>query len=76
MLVFDAVAATRNAVNEMEDLPKPDWLPEDIYHYILFKARSGKTQPTWSADVVHEPIFNDGLVCNHVFDVFHVFDVW
>lgn len=32
-----------NAVHEMEGLAKPSWLPEEVYHYIMFKDHEAST---------------------------------
>ena len=31
----------RNAVHEMEGLGKPDWMPESVYRFVMFKALVG-----------------------------------
>ena len=35
--VVDTKSSLRNAVNEMEGLEKPSWLPDDVYRFIMFK---------------------------------------
>lgn len=38
-----SLVLAENAVHEMEGLAKPSWLPEEVYHYIMFKDHEAST---------------------------------
>jgi len=38
-----SLVLAENAVNEMEGLSRPSWLPEDVYHYVMFKDHEAST---------------------------------
>jgi len=49
-----SLVLAENAVNEMEGLPRPSWLPEDVYHYVMFKDHEasalGPKEPSCGGD--------------------------
>jgi len=44
-----SLVMAENAVHEMENLPKPDWLPEEIYRFVLFSEAGQQGHPGGSS---------------------------